>query len=176
MAELIEDKEAWQDGYFKLVIRLGNIPDSTARAFADAIWEYPLIEPYGETEKGIATLPLGKTVCLGYVFKWYDEIWQASLGLPMGGLDRLYPTGTYPFEEGNADGFILPVSDWLVDLAQHLFQVFPFYMAVIGFEAELPDEYGSFEVPSDIRWDGYLKRSGHRLEWFPPTTFGARFR
>ncbi len=173
MSELLEDKKAWNGGYFDLVIRLGNIPESSASAFADGFWEYPLLDRHGETETGIATLPPGKSVCRASVFRWYDEIWEASFGFPMGGLDRLYPTGLYPFEDGSAHGWIVPVSDWLVGLARHRFEVFPFYIAVIGFEAELPEEYGPVEVPLDVRWDGYLKRSGHRLEWFPPTTTNA---
>jgi hypothetical protein len=190
MMEIFEDPEVWTGGFFQMVIGLGEISAKSAEEFAALIWQYPPLdgpyrldegkavdpmefEEYGATDNCIATFPQGKIACRHFMMRFEDGTWESAFCFPMSSLGRIFPVAAYPFDDGTPTDWIAPVHDWLIGLAQRVFQAMPFEIAIIGFESEFPNEDGPIEVPTDIRYDGYLKRSGARLEWFPPTETDA---
>lgn len=187
MTDTVDDE--WAGGYFEIEIYLGEISVHTAKEFADAFWKYQYLNgPFEErsletfsplqlTEDGAdgygkATIPDGGEILCHHSMIYFadDRNWISQFGLPMGSLGAVYDVGAYPSDDGRPTDWIVPVSDWLINLAEHAFRTVPFDLAAVGFEIYHPSgEIIPADIPSGERWDGYLKRDGMKLDWFPPT-------
>lgn len=121
------------------------------------------------------TLPNGKKVPCGcFIFHTdYEPDWL-KFYIPLAALDKIYPTGAFPF--GASQGY----TDWerevdlaLFEIARHVYSRVPFTAGVIGFEpraADLQTIYNSAVsgIPPEKLWNGYLWAGENGLEWHPP--------
>lgn len=128
---------------------------------------------------GLARLPDGQWCpCASTLVRDDDGAW-IYFGVPLGGLGHFFDIGTYPFEplpldEHRHQAWIVPLSNWLADVGHIVFSAEPFEVAVTGlltlFEVQESLHLRTGEVP-ERRWNGYLKRAGTHLAWYPPNRF-----
>ncbi|HET9839462.1 MAG TPA: hypothetical protein VFR84_14620 [Candidatus Angelobacter sp.] len=189
-------RDSWSNGFYLLIINLEQRSDDHSRSALEAVQTYPQLDGwYMEREKepyeqprvknaggdlrnhryGVFTLPNGKKVPCGcFVFHTdYEPDWL-EFYIPLAALDKIYPTGAFPF--GVSQGY----TDWerevdsaLFELARHIHQYLPFPAGIIGFEPRVDDmqEIYSSAVtgvpPHDLR-NGYVWSGENGLEWHPP--------
>jgi hypothetical protein len=196
----IEDN--WAGGFYELAIELGPHSETRLETALRVVWQdarlhgcyvrrdidpvdqqrvepsLPSLERYGRL-LGVATVPNGRTVACGTVAireeggsDWLDFY------LPMTALSTVYDVGAFPFEDGkDSTGWREPLDAWLAELAQAVFAVAPFSLALVGHEASgrsYAAEIATSGVPAE-RWDGYLWQEGGKLCWYPPTVYCAAF-
>jgi len=189
-------REVWLNGFYLLIIDLEQRSNDHSRSALEAVQTYPLLDGwYMEREKepyeqprvqnaggdlrthryGVFTLPNGKKVPCGcFIFCTdYEPDWL-ELYLPLASLDRIYPTGTFPF--GTSQGY----TDWegevdqaLFGLACHIYNQFPFSAGVIGFEPRTDDLETIYRsavagIPPEKLRSGYIWAGESGLEWHPP--------
>jgi hypothetical protein len=192
-------KDDWSGGYFEVEMHLGKISAQSAKRFAEDIWQYPFLDgPFHNRTLDDKTTPIhfdeewggaaygnasiagngkGNAVCVNSMIHYIeDDHWICIFGIPMSSLSRIYPVGAYPFEDGTSTDWISPASDWLIELTRYASTILPIDKAFIGWDIDHLNEDGSLsdnqfpdDIPSNIRWYGYLKRTGTELVWFPPT-------
>ena len=189
-------REAWLNGFYLLIIDLEERSDDHSRAALEAAQSYPQLDGwYMEREKepheqprvknsggdlgdhryGVFTLPNEKKVPCGcFVFHTtYEPDWL-KFYIPLAALDKIYPTGAFPF--GASDGYTgweREVDQAMFELARHIFSRVRFPAGIIGFEPRVPDlETIYYSGVSGIRpenlWNGYLWAGENGLEWHPP--------
>jgi len=188
--------DAWANGFYLLIVNLEQRSDDHSRAALEAVQSYPRLDGwYLERDKepheqprvqnaggdlrnhryGIFTLPNGKKVPCGcFIFHTdYEPDWL-EFYLPLAALDKIYPTGAFPF--GESQGY----TDWerevdlaLFDLARHLHQQVRFPAGLIGFEPRRDDMEEIYHsaiagIPPENLWNGYVWAGPNGLEWRPP--------
>jgi hypothetical protein len=187
--------DAWSNGFYTLAIDLVERSDEHSRDALIALKSYPLLDgwylergrepqeqprvntggPIGDHRYGVLTLPNGKkTPCGCFIFHTEFEPDWLEFYIPLASLDRIYPTGSFPF--GVSQGYM----DWerevdlaLVEVARHIYQHVPFPAGVIGFEPRRDDMETIYwsavsGVPPEKMWNGYLWAGASGLEWHPP--------
>ena len=189
-------REVWLNGFYLLIIDLEQRSDDHSRSALEVVQTYPLLDGwYMEREKepheqprvknaggvlsehryGVFTLPNGKKVPCGcFVFHTdYAPDWL-EFYLPLAALDKIYPTGAFPF--GASEGY----TDWerevdqaLFDVARHIHNQLSFPAGVIGFEPQADDLETIYHSavagirPEKLR-NGYIWAGENGLEWHPP--------
>lgn len=189
-------REAWLNGFYLLIINLEQGSDDRSRAALEAVQSYPLLDGwYMERDKepqdqprvknaggdlnnhryGVLTFPNGKEVPCGcFVFHTgYEPDWL-KFYIPLAALDKIYPTGAFPF--GGSEGY----TEWerevdlaLFEIARHLYQRMTFPAGIIGFEPRVSDletiYYSSIAgIQPEKLWNGYIWAGPEGLEWHPP--------
>lgn len=189
-------REAWLNGFYLLIIDLEERSDDHSRAALEAVQSYPLLDGwYLEREKepheqprvqnaggdlrnhryGVFALPNGKKVPCGcFIYhQEYEPDWLEFF-IPLAALDKIYPTGSFPF--GVSQGY----TDWerevdlaLFEMARHIYSQVPFPAGIIGFEPRVDDletiyYSGVSGIPPENLWNGYLWAGKNGLEWHPP--------
>jgi hypothetical protein len=189
-------RECWLNGFYLLIIVLKDGSDDHCRATLETVQSYPLLdgwylerdkEPHeqprvknaggdiGEHRYGVFTLPNGKKVPCGcFIFHTdYEPDWL-KFYIPLAALDKIYPTGAFPF--GASQGY----TDWerevdlaLFEVARHIYSRVPFPAGIIGFEPRVADletiYYSAVSgIPPETLWNGYLWAGENGLEWHPP--------
>jgi len=189
-------RECWLNGFYLLIIDLEDTSDDHSRAALETVQSYPLLdgwylerdkEPHeqprvknaggeiGEHRYGVFTLPNGKKVPCGcFIFHTdYEPDWL-KFYIPLAALDKIYPTGAFPF--GASQGY----TDWerevdlaLFEVARHVYSRVPFPAGIIGFEPHVGDletiYYSAVSgIPPEKLWNGYLWAGKNGLEWRPP--------
>jgi hypothetical protein len=193
---LFTPREAWSNGFYLLIIDLEERSDDHSRAALEAVQSYPLLDAwYLERDKepfeqprvknaggglrdhryGVLTLPNGKKVPCGcFIYhQEYEPDWL-EFYIPLAALDKIYPTGAFPF--GQSQGY----TDWerevdlaLFEVARHIYSQIPFPAGIIGFELRVDDmeeiyRSGVTGVPPEGLWNGYVWAGENGLEWHPP--------
>lgn len=197
MTNLFTEPGVWGGSEFALDLFFGPLDDKAVRALLAALWRHPDLDgcwlscgkepeehPCVSTDAwnydtqnalyGIATLPnQTRCNCKSVVIKFDAGLWLSFL-LPIGGLGHCYPVGGYPLGDENSDyRWILPLSEWMVGIAQYLFDVHPFLSGAVGAESE-PDEVMALpnsEIPTK-RWVGYLRNESGKIAWYPQNGYG----
>lgn len=189
-------RECWLNGFYHLIIVLEDGSDGHSRTILETVQSYPLLdgwylerdkEPHeqprvknaggdvGEHRYGVFTLPNGKKVPCGcFIFHTdYEPAWL-KFYIPLAALDKIYPTGAFPF--GASQGY----TDWerevdlaLFEVARHVYSRVPFRAGIIGFEPRVADleaiYYSAVSgIPPETLWNGYLWVGENGLEWHPP--------
>src|SRR5205085_10872687 len=82
-----------------------------------------------------ARVPCGSSLCrFGAGFDWM------LFYVPLGFLGKIFQVEGYPFQQDNKKfEWRSQVDDWLTGIARHVFQGFPFQLALVGFEVEIAD-------------------------------------
>ncbi len=197
MAERIfTPREVWLNGFYLLIINLEERSDEHSRSALEAVQSYPLFDGWylerdkepqeqprvknaggdlGNHRYGVLTLPNGKKVPCGcFIYhQEYEPDWLEFF-IPLAALDKIYPTGSFPF--GVSQGY----TDWerevdlsLFELARHIYSQVPFPAGLIGFEPRVDDMEkiyysGVSGIPPENMWNGYLWAGENGLEWRPP--------
>jgi len=188
--------EAWLGGFYEMAINLEQRSDEHSRAAMAALLSYPKLDAWYldrdkepqdqsrvdasgpvETHRfGVLTLPNGnKLPCGCYIFHLeYEPDWL-EVFIPLGSIDKFYPTEGFPFNS-SVSGY----SKWmqevdlaLVGVARHIYAHVPFPSGLIGFELDVDDmEYVYWNsvagLPPEDQHNGYLWAGKNGLEWHPP--------
>ncbi|MGC2695002.1 MAG: hypothetical protein WA738_04350 [Candidatus Angelobacter sp.] len=197
MADLIfTPPDAWANGFYTLAIDLNERSDEHSRAALVSLLSYPALdgwylnrnkEPYeqprvdasGPVENhryGVLTLPNGKKVPCGcYIFhtQQVEPDWL-ELFIPLAAIDKIYPTGGFPF--GPSQGYTAwqqEIDLALVEVARHVYRQVPFAAGMIDFEPDLDDMEYLFwnavaQIPPENLRSGFLWAGANGLEWHPP--------
>lgn len=186
---------AWLDGYYMLAINLEQRSDEHSRAAMTALLSYPQLNAwYSNRDKepqeqhrvdasgpveghhfGVLTLPNGQKIPCGcFIFHLeYEPDWLEFF-IPLASIDKIYPTGGYPF--GPPQGY----TDWqreidlaLVGVARHIYRHVPFPAGLIGFELDIDEmEQVYWNSVAELRPEnlktGLLWAGENGLEWHPP--------
>lgn len=199
MTGIFTADEAWSGGFFELLLFLGPHDDSRIRQTMERLWSHPSLEGCwidrnrepSEQERvspgewnaetlnllrGIATLPNGeKCACASSAVTDDDGDW-VYFGTPLGSLGSRYEIGAYPFGDGTNLSWLVPISEWLAEVAKHTFARLRFPAGVIGFlttiEVDETLRIIAEEIPAE-RWIGYLREEAGRLAWYPPNVQSA---
>lgn len=189
-------RDSWSNGFYLLIINLEQRSDDHSRSALEAVQTYLLLDGwYMERDKepheqprvknaggdlrnhryGVFTLPNGKKVPCGcFVFHTdYEPDWL-EFYIPLAALDKIYPTGAFPFgvSQGHTD-WEREVDSALFELARHIHQYLPFPAGIIGFEPRVDDMQAIYSSavtrvpPHDLR-NGYVWSGEDGLEWHPP--------
>lgn len=197
MRKLFTLEDAWSGGDFGLLLFLGNVSKASVKTALCALWDHLSldgcwvrddVEPEDQPRVaaadwkdgqepilyGVATLPnKNQCNCRSIILSYDDGIWL-YLGTPMGGLARSYPVGGYPFNEGSDVPWMMPMSEWLADIARSIFADYPFKLGFTGFEVNPYQVDYEGEIPME-RWDGWLRNECGTLGWYPPNILKAPF-
>lgn len=195
-----EKGDTWNGGYYELAIELGPRSEARLEKALLALWgnagldgcyvrrdlepvdqqraqpSLPLLKRYGHL-LGVATLPGGGKVACGVcAVREEGSIDWLDLYLPMGTLSTVYDVGAFPFDDGkDSQMWREPLDRCLVELAQSVYAVTPFELALIGHEVSgriYAAEIAVSGIPTE-RWDGYLWKEQGMLVWYPPTIYNA---
>jgi hypothetical protein len=185
---------AWSGGHYEIATELGGRSDVRAALALDRLWSYRALqgcylikdrepttqEPVNLHEHledhwyGIATLPNGQRVPCGSSLCRFDNAsdWMLFY-LPLASLGNVYPVGGYPFaEDSDKAEWRSELDNWLIGIAKHVFQDFPFHLALVGFEVEFAsissERIHITGIPKE-RFDGWLWRADSQLDWYPAT-------
>jgi hypothetical protein len=196
LPERIFTPEAWLNGFYLLIVNLEERSDDHSRVALEAVQSYPLLdawylerekEPYeqprvqnaggalSEHRYGVLTLPTGNKVPCGcFVFHTdYEPDWL-KFYIPLAALDKIYPTGAFPF--GISQGY----TDWerevdlvLFEVARHVYHQVRFPAGMI--EPRVDDletiyHSGVSGIPPEDLRNGYIWAGENGLEWHPPKT------
>lgn len=198
MTDFFEDTDRWRGGFYELSFNLSDDRDDTVKEFLSKLWESPnLLGPFSKKDMapdqqnpingpditidghmfGIHTFAAGeKCECGTYASNFQEEGQWVSLYFPMGALSRIFEVGGYPFlgeDDPSPEVWIKPLSEHLRGVAEQIFQVAPFDLAILGFESDygvVRDQILSGTI-ADERWEGVLISSDHSLIWHPPTVW-----
>jgi hypothetical protein len=188
--------EAWIGGFYELAINLEQRSDEHSRAAMAALLSYPKLDGlYLERNKepqdqprvdasgrvedhhfGVLTLPNGGKLPFGcYIFHLeYEPDWL-EVFIPLGSINKFYPTEGYPFNPT-----MQVYMKWqqeidlaLVDAARHIYRHVSFPSGLIGFELDVDEMEQLYwdsvaELPPDNLHRGYLWAGKNGLEWHPP--------
>ena len=193
MKPLFCHPDAWSGGYFELALELGPRSDERVRAALSVVWAHPTLagcfeisdsEPEDQERiapgdiaieqnaYGVADIPgVGRTCCLSIVFRESDGSDWLTLGVPMGSLAHVAPTGAYPFEDDTDLSWRSAMYAWLRQIAETVSVHVPFQLGLIEHEVSgdtCADDVRREGIPSK-RWFGYLWPENGQLEWFGPT-------
>ena len=153
--------EAWAGGFYELSILTRPVAGSVAK-IRDIVWsdlslegcyKHRDIETDKQTEYhsgdfaifagahiyGIAAIPdFGVSACgMCFLMGMQEGDWT-NLYLPLGSLGRISKDiGGYPFQTHNASVWKKPLDKWLEAIARHVYSLFPFTLALIGFETDI---------------------------------------
>lgn len=186
--------DAWNGGAFEVLLYFDDASSATAEHASKVLWTLPSlvgcwldpnVEP-AEQERvvpgpvecdsiqklyGIATLP-GRTrvACSSCLICDEQGSWL-YFGIPMGTLARVFPVGAYPFDDGTSTDWIIPMSEWLREIATSVFAEVQFEAGTVGWLSvqDLDCVLAATEgvIPAR-RWSGILRREGDKLKWYPP--------
>lgn len=187
-------EDAWSGGAFEVLFYFDGASSAAPDLALKVLWNLPTlvgcwhdrdVEPT-EPERvapgsvecesaqklyGIVTLPgRMRVACSSWHFRDENGSWL-YFGIPMGSLGRAFPVGAYPFDDGTPTDWILPMSEWLQEIAASVFAEVRFAAGAIGWlsDNDLDCVLAATEgvIPSQ-RWIGILKREGESLKWYPP--------
>jgi hypothetical protein len=189
--------DAWAGGFYELAILLKNPSVKQFKMLLKNFWGFPEIEGiylsreaepedqkrinYEESRNslethlyGVAKLPNGKEVnCVSIVIQIKDYYDAVIFAFPMGGLNRAYPVGAYPFDDGSSLAWRDDFNTWLGQVAEKIYSNAHFDLGIIGHEplaeADLQIEVLISGRPPKERWEGYLLPENGYLRWYPPT-------
>lgn len=193
MSQLFTAADTWNGGFYELAIELGPRSDERLLAALETIWHYDgldgcykesTIEPSHQPRLlpnldgwllGTATVPGGQRAACGtFIVRENDGFDWLGFYLPMGALEAVYDVGAFPFyDDKSICTWRKPLDAWLVRIAEAIFSVIPFSLALVGHEVSgetSTEEVQSQGVPQD-RWIGYLWREGEHLAWYSPTLY-----
>jgi hypothetical protein len=175
---MIEDDDVWVGGFFMLALqyapgedlqpaldglvrRLSTVTDSQLATAEDV-----RIDPLVATLE----LPTGNSLpCKIWIVEAEDVAW-IELGIPMGAVDRFYPTGGYPFEEAGNSEWILMLQEVFRSIAGDVYEEAPFLLAVIGYEVcgePTAQEIARDGVPRQRSVALLLPTPPAGLQWYP---------
>lgn len=196
---MFTEPDTWNGGYFELTMEIGFRDDERLRGGVVALWDHPALagcyldftrepeqqsrlgpssQPLETNLYGIATTPTGREVaCRSYTaINRFDEgaDWLYLL-IPLGSLGNVYPVGAYPFDDGASRDWILPISEWLRQIGETVFESVPFRLGLVGWEIDyqLDSQKVQQEGVPDNRWIGYLWPDAQSLHWYPPNRLEA---
>ncbi len=158
----LDAAENLHGGFYELAVELGPRDYERLERALQAMWTLAGVDGFmavvgrdplnhGDAELSLASLeahylhgvvrhPAGERVVCGAI-SVREESGQDRFDfvLPLGALSRTDPrVGAFPFGDDDGDaslGWRRPIDDWLATLALQLFEVVPFQLALIGFEA-----------------------------------------
>lgn len=197
MPRLFTDPDRWTGGSFDFLVYFGHASDEELRRTIQVLWQHPSLQgPYANQYRepseqqmidvmreeetpcqliGVATLPNGIEVAAKHWVITDDDGCWLYFGVPMGSLGTAYSVGAYPFNDGSPADWTVPVSQWLLSVAVHVFEAVAFKAGVIGW-LTLLDTDDVLEVSTGNmpikRWHTYLKRINGELISFPATERG----
>lgn len=129
-----QDEENLSGGWYELAVELDA---GDPRRVDEAVRELSRLAGVESVESGhVLCLPDGHgVVCTSAVIEEDTSVWVV-LGVPLGALARVDPrVGGYPFSDDQGHSWRRPLDDWLAAIAVGLFDVLPFRLALVGFEA-----------------------------------------
>ena len=174
-----DDDEVWSGGYFELALELGSPDDSRLIKAESCLWAHPSFEQDGARSFGVATIPdIGTTCCKVITVLEGDRDWLV-LCIPMEGLGRVVDVGAYPFQDGSDLSWTTALQDWLVAIAESIFEAVSFELGLTGWDVSgdaCAAELRKTGIPTTERWMGYLWPEKGTLSWFPPTVGEAPIR
>ena len=198
MNKLFTAADTWNGGFYELAIELGPRSDERLLAALEAVWRYrdldgcyedSTVEPSHQSRVlpdlgghllGIATVPGGQQAACG-TFIVREDNGSDWLGfyLPMGALETVYDVGAFPFyDDESVFAWREPLDAWLVQIAEIIFSVTPFPLALLGHEVSGASSTGEIQsqgIPED-RWIGYLWQENEHLVWYPPSRYEADYK
>lgn len=198
---MTDPADTWTGGCFELAIRLPDLSDDSAGLALSALWsndalngcylrndtgfsEQSRLAPSGVPLNakcyGSAALPGGKLcLCGSYLNRYrYDDEESDWLEffLPVGALEKTYPTAGYPFGDIDAreeSGWLAELHSWLAGIAGRVFQEVRFPLGFTGWEVAYLELAADPEaLLNGERADGILLAVGEKLHWHPPTRYG----
>jgi hypothetical protein len=191
MAPIFTAPGAWSGGFYTLALEYELFDLHTDDAVR-RLWQHPALEGcYASRDQepedqpripaefndprthlyGVATLPGGAKVpcgCLLWLFGEHPD-W-IELYIPMAALEKVYPTGAFPYEGPAGEAWQQEVDDWFAVIARHVYRGYPFQMAAIGFEVNTPDLSAAKVRSEGMKAFGvssYLLPSEKGLAWHP---------
>lgn len=189
--------DAWNGGFYELAIVLGPGDDELLEKAIVSLWAFPDIDgcyrypipdpPYQPRVApgkalglearlhGVASIRDTAPIACGTYVVRFDDFDCLGFFLPMGSLQRVFPVGAYPFEDGDDLSWRMTVDDWLCRMAEHVFGFAPFRYALVAHEPSFDHcvDPTVSAVPVE-RWEGYLVPENGSLQWYPPNR-GAPF-
>jgi hypothetical protein len=188
--------DTWSGGFYEICFR---IPESmTAPEALSALWSHTDLEGcYADRSRepdqqdkrfptdsdyeghwyGVATLPNRKQCAAGSFWGEYGDagVWL-TFYIPLASLGSACSIGAYPLKvlaTPDPHDWMFEVNSWLKKIAEDIFPLLQFSLALIGFEVEYDGQ--TLErlrkgIPTE-RWDGILLREGSQLNWYPPTEY-----
>lgn len=190
MPELFTLPDAWSGGFYMLAIEFEPFDLRTEPAVT-RLWQHPsLLGCYYERDKepeeqprlapdpaheghlyGIATLPNGSRVpCGSLLWRFGANPDWLEFYIPTGSLATAYPIGAFPFEYQRNFAWQHEIDEWLASVARYVYEAFPFQVAVIGFEVDLPNLSAvrlQGEGVPEKRFESYLLPTAQGLQWYP---------
>lgn len=151
--------DAWLNGFYTLAINLVERSDEHSQAAMAALLSYPKLEgwylkrdkepedqprvdasgPVKSHRFGVFTLLNGKRVPCGcYIFHLEHEPDWLEFFVPLASIDKIYPTGGYPF--GPPQGYTRwqqEIDLAMVEVARHIYKHVSFPSGLIGFELDI---------------------------------------
>jgi hypothetical protein len=197
-----KNNDIWSGGGFEVLFLYENVFDNDIKRISSFIWEQTLTPaPYLHNnieeinQKGIALssdfdlssqlygltcLPNNNiTNCYQFTVKDTDvnNKWWIYFGLPMGGLERFYKLGGYPFHSKFTDySWIKELTDFLFKIGTNLYHNAPFMGAITGWltliEVDLLAQASKSLKPLESpRYNGYLIPVNNILYQYDPEIF-----
>lgn len=193
MQKIFTLPEVWLGGHFELAMEVGETSNNRLFAVLDSVWSHSALygcylasnkEPH-EQEKvkplqkhiqsyhllGIATLPNGNQVACGtHSVREDSGIDWLTLYIPMSALSTAYNVGGYPFDKDITEHleWINLIEFWLAEIAQYVYSLANFKLALIGLEISGLD-YSSKVIEKGVpskRGPGYLWEVNNELKYY----------
>jgi len=156
MVKLFTSPDAWIGLYYQLAIEYPVRSDEALHRALKTIWKHSNLngcymqddlepesqprvnsenQPFNVNLYGIANMPNGKqTSCLTIALSDYGGRDLLHFSLPMGSLNKVYPVGTFPYEDKPDDFRRIKLDEWLVDIGRLIYEVSPFRLGLVGFQ------------------------------------------
>lgn len=202
--QLFTIEGAWDGGFYQLAIEIGEHSDQRLDSALQAIWNYNDlqgcyirrdIEPEAQNRLtpsaasaqtltegfsplfGVAITPGNRRIpCQTYIVREDDGPDWIRLDIPLGALAKVYGVGGYPFGlYPDTSVWRKPLDEWLVTLAQNVFDRVDFRLALVGFEASGTFYWHDIQTSGlpQQRRIGYVLKGANGLIWYPPNEYAG---